>query len=359
MEAGLAVEDVFSLNFQVIISVSNHIMRGITSLQDGKSNDCVSSWLQALDICYRSCQFEMLELLYNLLFPRNFSTLETLIRSTAHAEHHDSVEGEVVRDLYRNCQSFQYVSILYQFWWKQFPQMVSKIHIAKDGNSDACKRAADSPNTELDMGGPDVMIDSSDHQRNQFYLPPKYDLKITFAQFIPFISGLCVVLLSGNHARKDQLKRRIQELDQQLLEARIKKQLRQHIKDRSEQLNKKQANKNAACKKPIPVKQAGKHSAHDSNWRATEIKAIPRKNESDSTECDQMKVQNDNNEPSIVDGNESSSCAANTNEIDLLGHEIDVLDDQSLELMTKENEVMKEELQSLVSQIQVCQILIF
>ena len=358
MEVG--VDDVLSLNFQMIVSVSNHIMRGITSLQDCKSKDCVSSWLQALDICYRSCQFEMLELLYNLLFPRNFSTLETLIRSSAYAEHCDRAEGGVVLDLYRNCQSFQYVSILYQFWWKQFPKMVSKRHIAKDCNSDASKRAADSSNSESDMGGPDVMIDSSDHQRNQFFLSPTYDLqRITLAEFIPFISVLCVALLSRNHARKDQLTRRIQELDKKLLEARIKKQLWQHIKDRSEQLNKKQANKSTSCKKPIPVKPGEKHSVSDSNWRATEIQAVPRKNESDSTECDQMKVQNDNSKPSIVDDDESSSCGANTNGIDLLGHEIDVVNDQSLELMTKENEMMKKELQLLVSQIQVCQILIF
>lgn len=332
-------------------------MKGITSLQDGKSEDCVSSWIQALDICYRSCQFEMLELLYNLLFPRNFNTLETLTRLNAYAKHHEDIECKDVHDLYRNCQSFQYVSMLYQFWWKRFPEMIFKAHMAKEGDSDASKQAPDPLETELCMERPDVMINPSGHQRNQFCCPPRYDLKnITVAQFVPFISGLCAVLLSSNHARKDQLKRKVRELDQQLLEARIKKQLRQHIKDRAEQLNKAQTNKN---KKSSQVKGAEKHSVHDSNWRVTEIKDTQRKEESDSTEYDQTKVQKDNQKPNGANGSEISAGGTNTNEINILGHEIDVIDDQSMELMKKENEILKKELQLLVSQILVCQILSF
>eukprot|EP00795_Rhopilema_esculentum_P000326 gene326-9985_t len=279
-----------------MLSISFEVAMGIKSLLEGNSYHCLLHWLQTLEIAYSSHQFEALEKLYKLLLPRDFTTVELITASVLDKSSNDE-ERQKAHSLFYNFDGYHKTAILFHFWWKIFPTLIRRWEKIKDGLEGGFSNYNSIERTSL----------SEASYQN-----------IDIGNFLAFLSGISSSLLLTSFGRIAQLKSCIKSLDHNILEAKIKRQLRQHIISKVGKTKKK---------KPVKGDEILNEGDSKTNWRASD------KSEDDKKDTEGEVVQKSGEQ-----------------KVDILGNEITVIDDESFQQMEIESERFKKELQSWLNE---------
>ena len=273
---------------------------------------CLVHWLSALDLLYRTCHFDALEALYKLLFPRGFTTFEKLAaQSLSASDRNDNIA------LFHNFHGYYKTSILLQFWWKRFPVIIDK----RNGDTSFCHE-----DVVKDTFCTNVML--ADSVASELW-------RIEATNLVTLVGSLATSVLSPLHCRLLQLRARVEDMEQKVLELRIKKQLRLHI------LNKRDEEKIRKEPKISKVAEVKLSANCDDNWRGREVTK-------GKDEASGMKMRVENVGPENIDLSSSAVEDPVVNrEVSLLEKELGIDDDNSIQSMQKELDEMKKELETL------------
>lgn len=308
------------LYHQVLLSVSFDLAMGAIKLMESDTRCFCAHWLSAMNTLCKACQFEAMGMLYKLLFPRDFASFQALLESCSSPQLHQNE----TRALFQNAHAFYQTSVLHQFWWKQFPKLNKEEILKRTDVSGDCDKSK---------------IDFNDEALT-LVLPEKIDS----ANFLPFISRLKVDLLSKMHCRLSQLRLCVKNNEKSFLELRIKKQLREHIISKNEENRTKKAAKSKKNAREVLEKAiGGKPSADDDeNWREREAVEMKRSND----------LEKESREEEVI-SREGSRGLKLGNEAELTVEAFEVVDDERLQMMERENEEMKGEIEVLERKVAV------
>ena len=270
-----------------------------------------------MDILYRVYQIEALEILYKLLFPRDFITFEKL----AMLSSPDADKAEILA-FFHNFHGYYQTSVLFQFWWRRFPLLMVNEHR-------------------------DIICDLEnvvkEHCVSKVTLVASVFQRIGAKDLVALIGSLAISILSSLHCKLSQLRMCTKDMEQDILELRIKKQLKMHI------LSKKQESKTRKQPKVIKVVESSDRvklsACDDDDWRG--IKEL--KNDDDEKE---MKVRAEDNENKKLSNMVENDSDMNT-EASLFGKEIEIVSEKRLQLMQEQFEEMKKELEELEIMVRV------
>ena len=289
--------------------------------------NCYQHWLSAADTLYRSYQLEALEILYKLLFPRGFTTFEEMIATSSLQDTNKTFES------FDNFHAYYKTSVLFQFWWRRFPYIMliksDQIKSEKTGNLE-------------DFGESNLIL-----SRNWVTVVASEFRKVEASNILTFVASVATTLLSSSHCRLSQLKYFVKDIEQSILELKIKKQLREHILSKQEEDKKK---KQIKSKKNVQKVSEGKggmklSACDDDNWRERTTNEIKCKE-------DKMKEGNESREDAEISNNVENEVNVNNADC-LMGQEIAVVDDSSLQLMQKQYNETKNELGDLETTVNV------
>ena len=278
------------------MSISFDVAMGIISLLEGNSYQCLLHWLQTLEVAYSSHQFEALEKLYRLLLPRDFTTVELITASVQNKSSNDE-ERQRAHSLFYNFDGYHKTALLFHFWWKIFPTLIHRWEKIKEGLEGSI---------------------SNDNCIERTSLSGASYQNIDIGNLLAFLSGISSSLLLTSYGRIAQLKSCVKSLDHNILEAKIKRQLRQHIISKAGKTKKK---------KSVKGDETSHEDSINSNWRASD------KSEDEKKDTEGEVVQKSGEE-----------------RVDILGNEITVIDDESFQQMEIESERFKNELQSWLNE---------
>lgn len=291
----------------MLLQVSEQLMYGILYVLQGDTKEGFQHWLHAIELCYTTHQYDIVERIYVMLFPRDFITLEEFY--ILHPKSREN-RGSESCEFFRNFLAFYYSAVMYKLWWRTFPDIVALKN--EDSNStSAADNGSFNQLYSLDICNVPLLQEYEQRLRQQVEL--RFCRRnLNCEEFSRLVSTFSSVIISFSHSRVSQIRQRIAEIDQTLMETKIKKQLRQHIKLRSKELKKNE-------------KRKEKQSPNvDQNWRAQ---------------------QNEKKEVDDVTGEKS--------EVEVLGRDLDVLDDLTVVELTKKSVLLKEELDRIPLEIKV------
>eukprot|EP00794_Sanderia_malayensis_P007551 gene7551-8388_t len=313
---------------KLLLQVSKQLMHGMVHLLDGNTNDCFKCWLHAFELCYSTHQFDIVERLYIVLFPRDYVTVQ----------EYASVGGcnglqrtaETCSDLFGNFTAFYHNSLLYKFWWERFPLLVGVVDeygsLRKCSESDGIETLSLDEGRDYEALGSWLLLQSH-AQRLQCEIESRSFCEVgDIGQLVRFLSYLTTVLVSHLHARASQLKRMIADIDKKLMEAKIRKQLRQHIQQRAvEEQRQNSAKTTNKDRKNTPATSScnnsnSKSSSEDPNWRSRDTEHM---------------VQNE-----VGDAGLGS-------EVEIFGHDLDVMDEGDVLQWTEKNSLFKMEMDQM------------
>ena len=276
------------------------------------TKSCLLHWLSALDILYRTCHFDALEILYKMLLPLGFTTFEKLA-----AQSLSSSDRNDILALFHNFHGYYKTTILLQFWWRRFPLILDR------SNGDASFCHEDDMN---DTFCTNVML--ADSVASELW-------RIEATTLVTLIGNLATSVLSPLHCRLSQLRTRVGDMEQKILELKIKKQLRLHI------LNKKDEDRIKKEPKVNKVAEAKLSANYDDNWRGRE--AIQVRDEASEMK---MRVENVGHDNIDLLFSAVEDCEVNK-EVSLVGKELGIVDDNSIQSMQNELDELKKELEKL------------
>lgn len=303
---------------------------GIISLLNDDVTMCFTEWLLAIDVLYQTCQFTALEMLYKLFFPRDFTTF--LVLAESFSLQHAHKNGVVA--YFHNFHAYYKTSLLFQFWWERFP------HLLEKGTEISTNE------TMIDNGGDHSFLEENSSSFSSVLG------NVNPENMVILIASLSNVLLSKLHCRGSQMKLFLKNAEKSILELKIKKQLREHIKNKNENAKKKRGEK---LKKNENIHDSNgvKRSANnDENWRERETSDIEKTKEN-KDESEDMKDEVD--EVGEVDEIAEVVRASETelgieDETKLTEEAMDAI---NLQVMEKKQNEIKEELDSLESKFTV------
>ena len=311
-----------TFHLQAFLAISFEITKGIINLLEHDIKGYFIHMLFAMDILHRTYQLEALEILYRLLFPRDFVTFEQLLRRSL-----SDVDKTAILQCFHNFHAYFKTSVLFQFWWKRFPYIVMK------NRGDVCGDYESVVKENICV-----------HEMLPISIESEF-LKIQSANLVTLIGGMATYILSSLHCKLSQLRIHVKKMEQDILELRIKKQLRMHIMSKKdENKTRKQSALNISSKN-IEVKKLSASS--DDNWRRKEATNV--KNEDDGSRKEAETEDIEYKKMPCLSEDESNI----SKEACLVERDMELIDDTSVQLMQKCFEEMKVELEKLTVLIPV------
>ena len=247
-----------------------------------------------------------------MLLPLGFTTFEKLA-----AQSLSSSDRNDILALFHNFHGYYKTTILLQFWWRRFPLILDR------SNGDASFCHEDDMN---DTFCTNVML--ADSVASELW-------RIEATNLVTLIGNLATSVLSPLHCRLSQLRTRVGDMEQKILELKIKKQLRLHI------LNKKDEDRIKKEPKVNKVAEAKLSANYDDNWRGRE--AIQVRDEASEMK---MRVENVGHDNIDLLFSAVEDCEVNK-EVSLVGKELGIVDDNSIQSMQNELDELKKELEKL------------
>ena len=372
----------------MLITVARELMHGVLYLLSGSRDKCWTHWLHATHLCFSTYQYDIVERLYVMLFPRDFVTMEEHVQLSliSKCDRNTDAINDTARCVYQNFAGFYHTAALFRFWWEAFPKLRTGMK-KTDQDSDKLDHVVVVETAEMRNADSGNMLKIYGEWIARLVDTRFPCTKIQLKDVFNLLSSMSALLLSETYARISQMRLRIADSDQKLMETRIRKQLRQHIKNRAEEIGKKEKSKivRASSDKGSSSGAASKGSASDANWRTRESTKVDDADaascidsKSNDAEVNDAKINGSNmndanqNDGKIIDASTSDASTddakiADTNSSDAscnvsgsassqIGNsslDLSVMGDDSFDLLAEENDALKADLNSIPDEIKV------
>ena len=208
-------------------AVVDHLLLGIIRLLKYDCSGCFQVWLKALDILSTSDHQSSLSALHEILFPRNDTSFEQIVRLFTDETSRD----QDLSHCFTNFMAYNYVSVLYSKWWEVSRNRCKRPCYNKL-STDTKVLSGEIQNVKTVDLGLSSHDDISEAKVEIDNLPlPSSSIQngVQILDVYSFVSFMSSVLLSEIYTNYYKCKTGLKIIEEKILEADIKKRLQEHI----------------------------------------------------------------------------------------------------------------------------------